>query len=677
MGNFGKAAILGICTTIAACGGGSGGSDSPAPETKLNFTVQGMVVEGGAADIEFTVGGERFNTTADSSGAYSLELSVDESLAGAMVKASAKSSTNGQLHFVSVLGEVGVLDATAGSDDTLTKDENIAVNLSAVSTAISAQLKSVNGGDISDQAALESAAKLIDSEVIFSIATSIALALEYLDDSNLNLPSGSADTYAFASDLEISASRGMNARLTNQDLWNSTQTAIASNSDLVLSRASVSPDLVADTYYFTSPETSFTGSLNGSRLVLNSSGDGVMSGRLDESTFNWILGEKGVSFEGLELISSDTYPLDSDLGKQVHEQTITRINNLRWLSHGKLSDIMLFDIESYNHYPDGEHPDTSPAASLTTGTALKSENRVSAADILQLGMEYSVPRPITKGEVSNPVDGTDAYLDISASKMTFSGNPDLGGSASVTVESYDGDGTLITSEETANWTIAADGSLQISYANGDSSNLVFLSEEQKIASVNLRTTQNADVFTLNGYLLLKEEPAWTALSAPGIYRYPFSFFEPLNPFWFEVNDDGTALTVSAYDFDENGTLEDSEYSIMPGLWQINGEGNLLIRRYRYNSGVATSGGYCTPASWDPADDDECVLYHEREWNLHQIGSSDGYWMQHYHRFFYDWHRADLPDPSVSGHIFGFGSIHNLAQYKTSERPVEIPPDLLP
>lgn len=668
MDNFGKAAILGGCMMIAACGGG----DGSAPATRLNFTVQGSVVEGEAADIEITVGSERFNTNADSNGVYSLELSLDEALTGKIVTASAKTSSNSQLHYVSVMGEAGALDAAAGSDNILTPDENSSVNISAVSTAISAQLKSANNGDISDQTALESAAKMIDSEVVFAVATSIILAMEYPDDPDLRLPSEVTDTYAFAGDLAISAAHGVNARSTNPDLWDNTQAAIAGDSNLVLSQPIQNADDVADIYYFTTPETSFSGIFNGSRLVLNPGGDGTMSAKLDESAFNWSLGESGVSFEGLELISNDAYPWDRDLGKSVHEQTITRINNLRWLSRGRLSDVLLLDIESYTHYPDGEYPDTSPVVSLTTGTALKPENRVNATKILRLGVDYSVPRSATAGVVSSPVDGTGASLEVYASKISFSGSPGQGGTASVTVESYNGDGTLITSEENASWMIAADGSLQISYANGDSANLVFLSENQEIASVNLKTTQNAGVFTRNSFLLLKEEPSWTVLSAPGIYRYPFSFFEPLNHFWFEVNDNGTALTVSTYDMDESGTLEDSEYSVMPGLWLINGGGNMLIRRYRYNF-----GGFCMPTIWDPADNDECVLYHEREWNLHQISSDDGYWIHHYHRFFYDWQRENMSDPTVSGHIFSFGSIDNRPQYKTNMRPVKVPPNLLP
>ncbi|WP_091387577.1 PKD domain-containing protein [Microbulbifer marinus] len=644
---------------------------------KLNFTVRGVVVDTPGADIEVTVGSQRFQTIADSDGAYSIPLSLDESLADSMVTASAQSASAGQLHYVSVLGEVGVLDTAAGADDTLTMDENVSVNLSAISTAISAQLNRANGGDITSQSALESAGRMIDSEIVFNVATSITLALEYTDDPALKLPAESADTFAFASDLEVSAAHGVNARLTNQDLWDSTQVAIAVNPELVVSQPSDSTGAVADTYYFTAPKYSFTGAFNGSRLVLSADGNGIMSDTSDESTFNWALGENGVSFDGLELVSSEGYPWDSDLGKQVHEQTITRVQNLRWLSRSKLSDVLLFEIESYTHYPDGEYPDTAPVAWLSTGTAIKTASKISAADILQLGVDYSLSRPITAGEVVNPVEGSDPYLDISASRISFSGTPGQGGTASVTVESSDGDGTLITGEESANWVIAADGSLQVTYANGDSSNLVFLSENPTASGINVRTTRNSDVFTQTGRLLLKGESAWTALSAVGIYQYAFDFFRPLEHFWFEVNDDGTALTVSTYDSDQNGSLEDNEYFLMPGLWRINGEGNLLIRRYRYNQGVAANGGYCKPASWDPADGDECVLYHEREWNLHQTDGSDGYWMHHYHRFFSDWYRNSMPDPSVSGHIFMFGTIDNRAQYKTDVRPAEIPPHLLP
>lgn len=643
----------------------------------LGFTVQGLVVDTAETDIEITVGSKHFSTKSDNNGAYSLELSFDESLAQAMVIASAKSSANNQLHYVSTLGEVGILDSSAGSDNILTVDENPAVNISAISTAISSQLRSINAGSISNQGQLESAAKMVDSEVALDVATAIQLALEFPDDPDLQMPSKSADTYAFANDLESSALHCLNVKSSNQSLWDSTQTAISNNSSLVFSHPPKSVDSVVDTYYFTTPETSLTGIFNGSRLILKPDGSGTMSARLDESSFDWTLGENGISFEGLELVSSEAHPWDSDLGKVVHEQTITHINNLRWISHHKLSDVLLLEIESYKHYPDGEYPDTMPAPSMTTGTAIKAAGKISAADIIKMGMDYSVPRPTTEGKVTNPVEGTHAYLDIQASRMSFSGNPTQGGSASVTVDSYDGDGTLVTSKESANWVIAADGSLQITYANGDSSNLVFLSENQETASVNLRTTQNSEVYTESGYLLLKEEPAWTALSAPGIYQYPLNFLSPIDQFWFEINDDGSALTVSTVDLDNNGTLEDSEYFIAPGLWQINGEGNLLVRRYRYNSGVATNTGYCTPASWAPADEDECVLFHEREWNLHQTDSSDGYWLNHHHRFFIDWDRENLPDPSVSGHIFLFGSIYNRIQYKTHARPLEIPPHLQP
>ena len=131
------------------------------------------------ATVHVTVGGVTFVGVADENGFYSLELAALAGDAMVTLRATGTSLTGAPVEFVSMLGALAVLEAQAGGDGTLTLDDNSAVNITHLSTALYVLTVEANGGVApASQIELQSAMQHVDILKLAELAAVIKLVVD-------------------------------------------------------------------------------------------------------------------------------------------------------------------------------------------------------------------------------------------------------------------------------------------------------------------------------------------------------------------------------------------------------------------------------------------------------------------------------------------------------------------
>ncbi|WP_078085076.1 PKD domain-containing protein [Microbulbifer mangrovi] len=627
----------------------------------VGFDIEGMVTESLAAEAEisFSVGEQIFTSEVDATGQYLVSINVDDSRVADLVRAEV-TNPGTKLKLVSLLGNVESVIAAAGVDELVTHDELLSVNVSSLTTAMAAVIEEGELGNVSTQEQFVGRKKLVDGYEAFQLATLIELVQSYSESAGVTIPSDIDDTYALVANREIAALLLAEVRSNNPDTYQAAMDAILGDSQLVVTAPAGNSE-IQDTYYFTTSNIDL-----GARLELAPEGLGSLSGSSfsGKSEITWTATAEGLELYGADTVLSSLYEFDENLGRNVLEEVVFQPKLVNWLDHGTEVDWLVVQAEEFTRYPNGEYPPSEPELKIVTPIAIRNTGKVDAADFLQMGLSLSIPLPSVASEVTEPTPDQEQSLSAESVQLTFAGNLVTGGSVSVNVDSISGSGVPSSIQVSSPWEIDINGHLLIDNVLGYKAELVLLEgDNQKSPLVFVELDNGARALSTSGKAYLKEAPAWTPDRAVGMYQYPMSFSAPLEPFWFEVNADGTALTASTWDRNGDGEITADETSLMPGLWRINEAGNLLIRRY-----FAYTSGFCESAIWDPAPGDECALYHEREWVLHQEG--EGIAVRNYHRFFLD----PFLDESMAipeEHILSSASIFNAYFERVEERPVPI------
>jgi hypothetical protein len=166
-----------------------------------------------------------------------------------------------------------------------------------------------------------------------------------------------------------------------------------------------------------------------------------------------------------------------------------------------------------------------------------------------------------------------------------------------------------------------------------------------------------------------EEP-WTLANIPGIYLAPSIPTETSTYFWLELNENGTALTVTAVDSNQDGEIAGDEFiREEPGFWQINDDNSITITRYRYASGSDFSGA-CNSIEIDPRSDQECVLYNRRNLRLSQIRDNNQYALTTTQLFFYDFLALENQIPDGEHRVF-IAATDNRYWQKLDTLPIDV------
>lgn len=196
-----------LATQLTACGGDDDGGNAVVPPpppaaTKVKLTLTGAVTDEpiANANVTATIGTETFTATADASGSYSLDVEIDEADTDEFITLTAKGvGDQGFVEFTSLAGSFAALTAQAGTDKTLSNDENFSTQITNVSTAEAVLLKDANGGEpVTSDATLQSLGSSINAQDVLDLAAAIKLAVD--DAENYPLPEGQTSILALASD---------------------------------------------------------------------------------------------------------------------------------------------------------------------------------------------------------------------------------------------------------------------------------------------------------------------------------------------------------------------------------------------------------------------------------------------------------------------------------------------
>lgn len=167
----------------------SSSATNSASNSAKSFTLTGVVTDKVIpfANVTFYVGNQTYTTTADANGKYSIKLSANEADFSKPIKAVAKGGQDhADVEFVSLLPSFNTLLAQAGSDATLDSVENLAVNITNVTTAEYALIEQ-SKFNLATDADLSIAQKGINETEKRKLAALIKLVV---DNTEYNLPNG-------------------------------------------------------------------------------------------------------------------------------------------------------------------------------------------------------------------------------------------------------------------------------------------------------------------------------------------------------------------------------------------------------------------------------------------------------------------------------------------------------
>ena len=639
----------------------------------LSFTVSGLVTVSPVADanVEFKIDDQSFTTTADANGLYSILIAIDDSYLDKIIEAIATGpEANSPLKLVSLLGSVEDIIQAAGADGILTKDELFDVNITNITTALAVLLEQANGNQsIIDKSVYLQAENELNADSLLPYAIAIKLILDFsVNQPTLALPNGFSDTYSFLKDQQQIGAY-LNVVFSNfVTEYNQALNELLADNEIINPSIETAGIPLANDYYFTNPTKSIF-PLKYSQLTLNDDGTGNLTEQNGSANFTYTINDNSIliAFPGIGYV-------EEEFSSGTIRQTISSSRALTWLHSSNDRDIVIIENITYTHFPNGESPDSSPRFSSSVVYAIKSEGVLNAVNVLQMETKYSMPVPQFSPIIQNPI-GTPITPSAFIQDMMFSGDVTQGGTVVISTPEIFGDGSIVNLNAIHNWNIDSTGSLNIDGI--PSFNYKFLANhlsKTPLASV-IKNNGQVDISS-SGRALLDEVGNLSTSEIVGIYVSPRSLAQqtPLSYFWIELNADNTSMRVQANDSNNDGQIGIGEFSIWPGRWEADSSDNITTRRYLIEG---TGSQRCIPNTFEPMQNDTCVLFGEREWNIHQRESNGSIFVKQSFRIFDDTSRQFYPSPIPQGHILLLASNQNRYYQKVTERPVVIPPEELP
>lgn len=377
-------------------------------------------------------------------------------------------------------------------------------------------------------------------------------------------------------------------------------------------------DNLQDTYflYIDGPELSF---LSFARVTL---GNGTGSINLTSGTidFTWILDDEGfiVTDLGDGFLISEGFVFVSGQSQSALRQTY--LTQLEFKPQIDNNNQLTFSWEAQytDRYPGGELEENSSWYNSRLLAARKNQ-QLNLSETLPVNKLFQIPSEITytKRFQTENSDLTKSAINRSMRVML----QELNSQSATGFWEYliiNDDGKEEHEVEVVNVTFNADGSATFLGNNGLKVELSALRRQRDNETVvnavvsyhDTFSNKNIHTLAIDSKVTLKNENL--SHSAPGIYQFKQNGLDD-SYFWFEFNEDGTAISVSVFDQNGDGQYTADEFFITPYLWAYTDEQDGIdvdLRRYRYRSGTNKFGD-CIPDRFSPAPDSECVLFNSR------------------------------------------------------------------
>ncbi|MCL1077017.1 carboxypeptidase regulatory-like domain-containing protein [Parashewanella spongiae] len=675
----------------------------PTPQV---ITVRGRVTDSPIpnARVSIVVGDDDpIEVPADAEGNYEFPLTYDASRNDDFVKITALGAEEGSnIRLISNVGSVQQIQQAADeTTNVVTKDDLFTVNVTNVSTAVDALMKNANNGnEIDTLAEFEKSSLEYEPDMVMPLATAIKLVIDFSDDAQQpqtvgnrapGLPEGSDDTADLVSDLSQVQAYILSALQSNSDEYDQANSAIEGDADLITSNVGNAATLTGN-FYLKASDNMF----EGDRLTLNSDNSGVLRNRtLDVSPVDitWAIDESGLvlTYGDNGVLSHDNTVVLPESSTEAFEVIRTSSLIRMMSSTGDSAQVSVQHTHVTRPENATDNTDATAVSTPSFGAQLLKESILKDPNEFfdTTDAEYTIPTPsgMTEDDIVN--SGVPNYVDDqykgsgrSIMKLNFNADSD----ASLTRYQLDNSNEFTTQTIPVTAQVNNDNHLEAN-VNGQpiSFDFAFFSETSPLYINGMLTSPGEGEATratpISSYLLKKEDDtAWSATNALGIYTLNWNMDTPNKHFWIELKDNGLAVTIKTEDANDNDQLENSEFSIEAGKWEIGSDGILTIRRYSQATIPEEPGNpqSCQPDAFTPSETGNCKIWHERKWDIQSIKGNQ-YFVVHNHQF------HELSDTlPTAGTVTGntvYSAIDNRKWTKVgtedSARPVAIPAELLP
>lgn len=630
------------------------------------LTINGLVTDGPIpnAAVKIQVGSYVKDVQADSSGNYSAELAVDEKEIDSLVKITATAAQPTYVKLVSQLGDFRTLLSAAGSDKKLTVDEVFAVNVTHVTTATHSLLQAANNNQpLTTKQSYETAMSNYDSSTLLDIATAIKLIADYQPPkAGMELPVGFTDTEAFALNPMMVAKYLAKAKASQAAIVDLARNSTVNDKNVV--KPIVDPHDRRGLVYYVEKSSELA---SDSAIFTFGFPLGFFSNDVVSTDFDFILLNGA-----LNIVYGPTFRLTGIQIKSeivninnvpVQEVTYLSSTSIKFVNNTDKSVTLLIKNSYLKKYPGTQLADVSVPGEYVSRKAYKEAAVVNAADVLQAGETYSLDMPTATDAFDTGHLNAKNYQRRNVEFKVVSASM-----AELSRVVFRGDGFMRTEITPAKYEILPSGLLLIKPEGAQYPSSISVRMWNKDAPV--RVSVNAGNKSASGYLL-KQQSSWTQAMVAGIYDFGVSYQQPMNYGWVEFNADGTALYVSTIDYNSDGNLTNDEFRLVRGLWRVENDGKLYIRRYR------NAADFCTSLVWQTEINDSCIFNEERIWNLRQIVQDRYFVNLTSHSYFDFFARQSLRTVWINErNVLLEAASLNRSYQKVATRPIAIPQAVL-
>ena len=640
--------------------------------TDVSYSIEGVVTDAPIANAVVTaeVGGITYTTTANANGEYALEIKLATDAGDELIILTATSPGSAAVLFHSVLGTADDIRA-ASNDTTLNSAELFATNITNVSSAFYALLALANNGDVpTTKTAMLQAALNMEGELVLPFAVAVKLVLDYsVSNVDLALPAQFDTVAQWLVNRDAVLDYINKAKLNYQYSYEEAESAIKADVKLVKPLSSIGS--LVGRYYIDRT----LGDLGVAQFVLHENQTGEWSQVEAGGAFSWSIADAGIVLDfgtpGLQIDRTPIYEFD-------YGETTTYLQKVTLAVIGETSQSIQFAMDQQKLSVAGEQRNFEEVVKTTSETvkAFKQDAVMPALDYIKPNTDYALPFAGIPSTYLPEALIQNANSSVRTAKLRLVADSQTSGTAYFTAYDYAEPNQLESQLGNYPWQLNADGQIVITLSETDyveiSSFSVTTSADNPFVSVKSAIDNVSRAISFPA--LAQSNTVWTTMNIPGIYQLPVDPLDINNLFWLELNADGTALTVTAYDANNNGELEVGENQIMPGFWQLDDNGDLHVRRYRRNVGGT---GYCQPTQWQPTAEDSCQLFNDRTMKLINLseaksdGSKDVALIID-HRFYDSYKRGgDTGQIQLGYDLLAYGLYYNAIWQKVSERPVEL------
>lgn len=570
------------------------------------LVISGLITDSPVANskVSVFVGERRIETVANQKGLYTIPLKIDDDEMQDLIKIQGMGvGEQSHVGLISILGTASDLITQSGADNLLESGENFSVNVTNITTAKYSLMMNLNNNiPITTEGVLTSLMAELNMSEVFETAGLIKVAIDYMDNPEVDLPEGITNTLELVSSIP-----NLNAfeKTVPTDLVGQALSEILSDETLIevvqfdvpeaLYNVDSSSGNRVDTWQFFSTgfgshgAHEFTWTREQNKVL----GEYVIAPAIDRSeTLETEQGESSFNFES----TAKSFELTMVSSVDGFVEYVVRQNVEK-----KYSDSYIFSDYGIED-PSGDHTNTYYYTAYLPTAKKEFPSVVGFSAVMPVSLIY------TKNEETG---------DFSLEDDKFQFNTD-------------GTGHTQYSDYDFNWVLKGEN-LTLTQKMANKENIIttynVFEEGDGLwpISRNELNSDTEDVTSLGR--VISGSAIWTDNNVPGIYGYPGDDeVGNVDAFWFELHQNGDADTISTRDRNNDGVLIEDEIIKYYGKWKIDNNNLVITRVVRVNSSESSP-------EHRVEDDEEWVQYHERVWDLISI-SGNTYGMLHKHKFTY-------------------------------------------